>query len=115
MSFTGSRTAEVNAAPCVDYTLQMLAQSRLVEGAIRGERRQGHAKTDGCVLFACCYSARIPASLMTFPMRVISDFIFAANCSGELPTTSTPELKSRSFTSGLLSTLRTSWFSRLMM
>ena len=38
------------------------------------------------------YSSRILASLMTLPMLVISDFMVAANCSGELPTGSTPKL-----------------------
>ena len=32
----------------------------------------------------------MPASLITLPILAISDFIVAANCSGELPTVSTP-------------------------
>ena len=54
---------------------------------------------------ACqAYSSRMPASRMTLPMRAISDWMRAPNCSGELATISTTALKSRSFTSPRFST-----------
>ena len=43
------------------------------------------------------HSTWMPASLISLPMRPMSDFIFAENSSGVLPTASPPELKSRSF------------------
>src|SRR5205085_1124335 len=45
-------------------------------------------------------STLMPALRMTGPSRSISDLIFAANSSGELATTSTPELTNFSFTAG---------------
>ena len=41
-----------------------------------------------------CYSALMPASLITLPHFAISDLILAASSSGELATASTPELNS---------------------
>jgi len=55
----------------------------------------------------------MPASLITLRILTVSASTMAANCSGELATTSAPELKNFSFTSGRLSTRTISWFSRL--
>ena len=45
------------------------------------------------------HSIFTPASLITFPILAISDFIAAASCSGELPVASEPVIKNLSFTS----------------
>src|SRR4029077_16395719 len=59
-------------------------------------------------------SSRMPASLITLPILDISDLIAAANCADVPPTTSTLAFRNFSFTSGLLITRTTSWFSRVM-
>src|SRR5262249_54407026 len=58
------------------------------------------------------HSPRMPTSLMSLPMRAISDFIVAASCCGVLPTTSTPALKNLSLTLAWFSTCTVSRFKR---
>ncbi len=56
---------------------------------------------------------RMPAFLMTLPILAISAFIVADSPSGELPTTSVPELKNFSYTSGVCRTCIVSLLKRL--
>ena len=51
-----------------------------------------HQWRDAVVLTVMTHSTLMPASLITLPILAISDFIVAANCSGELPTISTPSV-----------------------
>lgn len=66
------------------------------------------------LLVSLLYWSRIPAPVITLLIRTMSDFIVAADCSGEMPTTSTPELKNLSFKSALFRTRTVSWLSRLI-
>ena len=50
------------------------------------------------------FLSRIPALRITSPRRLLSALMTAANSAGVLATTSTPELKNRSFISGACST-----------